>query len=164
VNEILSDIYAVLHPRAVLLPVPLGSKNPGANGWTGWEQTTFEHTQEPNYQKRLEAAIRRGGNIGVLLGPSGGNVVAVDVDSDSLVESFVSLGSPWAETLRTKGKRGCQFWFRMTGDYPQKIHVLKDKSGAKVGEWRGAGQSIIWGVHPHKMTYQIVVNNPAGLN
>jgi hypothetical protein len=161
----LDALYALVGERAVLLPVPFGTKNPGANGWTGWQQTTFERTQEPDYQARLQEAVNRGGNIGVLLGPPSGNLVAIDFDSDTLVESFLALNPRLARTLRTKGERGCQFWLRMNGEYPQRIYLLKNSFGVEVGEWRGGnGQSIIWGVHPHKMAYQIVVNNPAILN
>src|SRR5262245_20270488 len=80
----------LLGPSAVLLPLPKSAKGPN---WTGWERATFESTQAPAYQRRLADALRRGGNIGVLLGPASGNLCAIDVDTDDEVEPFLTLNS-----------------------------------------------------------------------
>jgi hypothetical protein len=49
----------------------------------------------------------------------------------------------------------------MIGTYPDSIHALKTKDGQKVGEWRGNGQSIVFGRHPTGLDYQRVVDAPA---
>ena len=48
----------------MILPIPKGKKGLTA---PGWQNTTFEQTQDPAYQRHLESACRRGGNIGALL-------------------------------------------------------------------------------------------------
>jgi hypothetical protein len=131
-----------------------GSRDPG------WQNTTFERTQEPDYQEQLAAAVERGGNIGVLLGPASGGLVAQDIDNDQGIEEWLVLNPKLANSLRTKGERGGQIWMRMLGPYPQRVVKLFRNDGTPWGEWRGGGQSIIWGIHPHKMPYQIVTNRP----
>ena len=53
----------------------------------GWQKRTFEMTQGASYQRKLLAACKRGGNIGVLLGPASGNLCTIDIDSDDEVET-----------------------------------------------------------------------------
>jgi hypothetical protein len=69
----LVKIYSLVGERAVLLPLNLGSKSPD---WNEWQKTSFKDTQEPGYQRKLREARVRGGNVGVLLGPASGGVVA----------------------------------------------------------------------------------------
>jgi hypothetical protein len=143
----LGKLYSLVGERVVLLPLKLGKKFPD---WDDWQKTTFEHTQKPGYQKRLLEAIRRGGNIGVVLGPSSGNLCAIDIDTDAEKEPFLSLNPKLASTLRTNGAAGCQIWIRVVGDYPERVVRSKLKvSGTKksVAEWRGGGgsQSVIQG-------------------
>jgi hypothetical protein len=90
------------------------------------------------------------GNIGVALGAKSGNLIALDVDDDSLVEPYLAL-NPWLkDTLQTHGRRGRVFWLRMAGDYPAKTKPLETLSGGDAGEWRAGknSQSIIHGIHP----------------
>ena len=54
----ISKLYEWLGPRTVLLVLPLGEKGPVH---TNWQSTTFERTQEPDYQAELQAAFSRGG-------------------------------------------------------------------------------------------------------
>jgi hypothetical protein len=170
-NGTLEALYALVGPRAVLLPcglrtkVPIdhrifGEKRKDGSRDPGWQNTTFERTQEPDYQEQLAAAVERGGNIGVLLGPASGGLVAQDIDNDQGIEEWLVLNPKLAHSLRTKGERGGQIWMRMLGPYPQRVVKLFRNDGTPWGEWRGGGQSIIWGIHPHKMPYQIVTNRP----
>lgn len=166
-QETLDWIYSLLG-KPVLLPIPLGQKRPAI---TGWQKLTFSDQQ--NCRSDIIEAIERGGNLGVLLGPASDGLLALDLDDDGLVERWIAH-HPWlADTLRTKGKRGCQFWLRLEPDceYPNgKAVYLLDKDGhaaeAKnaVGELRlggnGGAQSVIYGVHPDGMPYQVVVNKP----
>ena len=107
----------------------------------------------PAYLKKLE-----GCNIGVALGKVSGNLVALDVDDDSLVGSYLAMNPFLNDTLQTHGARGMVFWLRMAGDYPAKTVKLKTHSGAEAGEWRAGinSQSIIHGIHPNGNPYQVV--------
>src|SRR5258708_17024643 len=147
-EDILSRLYEWLGRGAVLLPLPLGQKRPD---WPDWQSTAFERTQEPDYQDRLKVAIQRGGNIGVLLTAG---LVSLDIDDDKFVDVFARQ-SPFSETLRSKGSRGCNFWLRMVGPYPNGQNVYKLKAGGQaIGGWRcGPGaQTVIWGRHPDSTT------------
>jgi hypothetical protein len=64
--DILKYLYGLLDVSAILLPLPFRQKGPQ---WIGWQTTTFERTRAPDYQQRLERAIRVGGNIGVQISP-----------------------------------------------------------------------------------------------
>jgi len=165
----LNRLYSLLGD-AVLLPIPLRTKAPDI---IGWQHYTFAECNS-RYQSLLYAASR-GGNIGVLLGPASGRLFALDLDEDSLVDQWLNR-HPWlADTLRSKAKRGCQFWLRLEPgcDYPNGKAVYKFNAERKppandkdaVGELRLGGgglgaQSVIFGVHPDGMNYQILVDKP----
>jgi hypothetical protein len=161
-KEILATLYSWLGPRTVLLPIPLGTKKPD---WTGWQQTTFEQTQTPEYQARLIAAITRGGNIGVLLI---NGLVSIDIDADKLVDEFLAINPELDDTLQSKGVRGRNIWLQLTGEYPreQAYYCLKTASGEKWGEFRCyRSQTVIFGQHPngtpdHIIRYFFVSKQP----
>jgi hypothetical protein len=159
-GEILGRLYQLLD-QVILLPIDLGQKGPRL---TNWQQTTYEETQTDNYYERLLAVAERGGNIGVLLGPASGRLIALDLDDDNLVDQWLAR-HPWlADTTRSRGKRGCQFWLRLEPEceFPngKAVYPLTE-NGGKFGEFRlggaGGAQSVIWGVHPDGMRYEIVV-------
>ena len=161
--ELLRNFYDLLG-KVVLIPIPLGQKRPQL---PGWQNLTFSSTRVPDYQLLLQDAIKAGGNLGVLLGPASDGLVAIDIDSDQKVVTFLELNPALALTLRTRGARGCQFWLRLSAgsQYPntKAVYVLKDFSGTRYGEWRCGGgnkgaQSIIWGRHPEGMPYSTVIN------
>jgi hypothetical protein len=146
-NTTLDHLYQLLG-EAVLLPIPIGKKSPISQAW---QRITFDETQTPEYQKELRVCVDRGGNIGVKLGSG---LVAVDIDDDASIPEFIKLNPFLADTLRSRGKRGCQFWFRIKPftSYPnsQAAYFLKTDKGEKYGEWRCGGgekgaQSIIFG-------------------
>src|ERR1700730_2859273 len=72
VTDILRRIYGLVGHGAVLLPIPFRSKSPG---WPGWQNTSFESTRKPDYQVSLDEAVKRRGNIGILLGGPSENLV-----------------------------------------------------------------------------------------
>ena len=148
-----AKIQTLLGSTAVLIPVPSGQKRPVDKGWTDF---TTEHLSDQNFLVRLES-----GNIGVLLGPKGGDLVTIDCDDASFRDAMLKE-NPWlTETLRTVGARGCNFWLRMKGRYPTRIQYLKDAAGNDLGEWRSGGsQTIISGLHPEGMEYRILVEKP----
>jgi DNA-binding transcriptional ArsR family regulator len=134
-------------PAGVLIYIPKGEKGPKHKKW---EKTTFAATQFPTYQKML----RDYSNTGVLLGEPSGNLVALDFDLDSDVQSFLNDNPRFEKTLRTRGARGCQFWFFLTGNYPRQCISIEDR-----GEWRGGGcQSVLRGLHPTGCYYTWLVD------
>jgi hypothetical protein len=148
--ELLDKLYNLVGKRAVLLPLELGSKAPKKNDW---QKTTFEQTQKPDYRRDLLGALRRGGNIGVVLGAASGNLCTIDIDSDDEIEPFLLLNPKLAGSLRTNGANGCQIWLRIVGPYPARRVASKLKipgTNKAVAEWRGGGgsQSVIQGKHP----------------
>jgi hypothetical protein len=90
----------------------------------------------------LLTAIKRGGNIGILLGPESGRLFALDIDDDQLVEEFLNR-FPWlANTLQSRSKRGCQFWFRLEKGcaYPNDLAIVPLKRNDRpYGELRLGG-------------------------
>jgi hypothetical protein len=157
-GDILQSIYTRFG-KPVLLPIPRGKKK--AN-FRHWQHTTYEDTQRPKYQQSLLGAIERGGNIGIRLGPKSGRLFALDIDDDHMVEDFLQR-HPWlVNTLRSRGKRGCQFWFRLGQEceYPNdKAVVTLKRDGKPYGELRLGGgrkgaQSIIFGIHPEGSNYE----------
>jgi len=164
-KQILERLYSILG-QAVLLPIPKGQKGPALKGWPN---ITFAQSAQPDHQGQLIQALERGGNLGALLGPSSGGLIALDIDDDGLVPVVIDL-HPWlAKTLRTRGARGCQFWFRLEpeAEFPrgQAILNLRNNQGEVYGELRlggaGGAQSVLFGVHPKGMAYSIVVEAPA---
>ena len=122
---------------------------------TAGKRGRFEQTQESSYQKRLLEAIRRGGNIGVVLGPASGNLCTIDIDTDDEIEPFLALNPTLANSLRTRGANGCQIWVKIVGKYParrvnSKLKIPGTDNKKSAAEWRGGGgpQSVIQGQHP----------------
>jgi Bifunctional DNA primase/polymerase, N-terminal len=163
-HEVLDWLYGLLG-QAVLLPIELGTKKPSLPKWQAF---TYEDALGHDYRQRLIAAAERGGNIGVLLGPASDRLLALDLDDDGLIKEWLDR-QPWlADTLRTKGQRGCQFWLRLEPgcQYPNGKAVIPLKEDGKaVGELRLGGgglgaQSIIYGLHPAGMLYEVTVDKP----
>jgi hypothetical protein len=165
-RKFLEHLYGLAGEAAVFLPVPCGKKGPISDGW---QNTTREETRTPGYLSRLDAALRRGGNIGVLCGPASGDLCTIDIDVNSEVERFLELNPKLNDALRTRGAKGCQIWVICVGGadaYPARWVGSKLKipgTTKSVAEWRGGGghQSIIWGRHPDGMDYRFLVEVPA---
>ena len=138
-----------------MLDIPLGKKGPDVKGW---QARTYEYTQSAEYLRGLQDAIRRGGNLGILLGPASGNVVAIDFDEEDPLQEFI-VRFPWSlKTPITRGKpRGGQIWIRIIGGgYPTKRVVLKTTDDKPTIEFRGGSvQSVVWGLHPLKVRYRL---------
>jgi hypothetical protein len=144
-----------LFGQAVFLVLPRGTKKLKE---LGWEKTTWELTQKLEYQVKLLRAIKQGGNIAVLLGPSSGGLCSIDVDDDYEWTCFLAGNAGLRERLRTRGWHGGQVFFRLKpeSNYPnsQAVYPIKLK-GQQIGEWRCAGgglgaYSVIFGRHPDK--------------
>lgn len=137
--------------------------------------------QRECYRRERYAELIRAGNVGVRLGcasklrggPDIYHLCSIDIDEDESVEPFLALNPRLAESLRTRGSRGCNFWLWVLKDsYPgfAKItHVEKKDAKGKPqawGEWRADGvdsegnakafQTVIWGRHPSGCRYRRV--------
>lgn len=144
----IAELRELLGYDVLLLAWPKGSKGTKRK----WGHLTVAD-MTPVYLAKL-----RHGNIGVALGTKSGNLVALDVDIDEMIQPFLTANPFLNDTLQTRGARGCVFWLRMTGDYPAKTVKLKTDSGEECGEWRAGAnsQSIIHGVHPNGNAYQVM--------
>jgi hypothetical protein len=154
---LVKEIYELLG-NAVLLPLRAGKKFPGTKSW---QNTTWEQTQNPEYQTKLRGSR----NIGVLLGERSGGLVAIDIDKSEELEPFLELNPGLKTSLRTLGSKGAQIWVRLNGnDYPRKKITFKvdPDSREHVAEFRTNGcQSVIRGIHPDtKKPYQCLVEAP----
>jgi hypothetical protein len=147
----ISHILGLLGP-AVLLPWPSGSKG---------DRRKWKHLQLPDMNDdRHIARLEKAANIGVALGDVSGGLVTIDFDEDSYVDGFLAANPLLANTLRTRGSRGCNIWVRCSSGYPAS-QKLKNSFEAEIGEWRADGnQTIIAGIHPEGMAYQFVIEKP----
>ena len=143
-DEMLAVLTARLGGKPVFLAVPKGEKGPVK---PGWQKTTHEETQRPEYIQRLI-----NGNIGVLLGKASSGLCTIDIDSDTRAEEFAKLNPKIASTFQTKGARGRNFWVIIKGEFPA---LCKIKAGQDDwGEWRSdGGQTIVYGTHPSGASY-----------
>jgi putative DNA primase/helicase len=137
-TSIVEELRHLLGNDVVLLPIKRGDKAPSGKAMQGWQTFTVARMQEPEYLARLN----NGSNIGVKLGDQR---ATIDLDHDEAVEPFLNLNPKLRETLRSRRKRGCNFWVRIKGVYPTSCK-LKTRSGEDWGEWRAEGnQTVIYG-------------------
>lgn len=156
----LDNLYRIFGHAAVLIPVPLRSKQPRIKGW---EKITLAQTKTKAYQRKLAWFVEHG-NIAVRHGQS---LQSIDIDDNELADEFLKANPFLRETAITKGKRGIQIHVRVKGENPnhQAVYKLTDERGSKVMEWRCGGgkkgsQSVISGVHPHGMRYRFISDKP----
>jgi hypothetical protein len=155
--RVVRQLQELLGP-AVLLPIRHGEKKPTQ---TDWQLATLADMTPENL-----AVLDYRHNIGVLLGTASAGLCTIDVDADDYIEPFLSLNPNLETTLRTKSRRGCNFWVRVKGKFPA-LHGIthrtktdSDGKPLKVGEWRAdGGQTVIWGTHPSGCKYRRVVRS-----
>lgn len=150
-SPVRDDGGVIAHLRELLGPVVLlacKGKKPLRKGWQ--KLTVADMT--PEYLTTLH-----GHNFGVSLGTASAGLVSVDFDTDEALAAFLAVNPDLADTLRTRGRRGGNLWFRVLGTVP-KSSKLNDASRVAVGEWRADGnQTIIHGIHPDtKQPYEMV--------
>ena len=138
-RELLGDDVLLLHCRT-------GTKRPVGR----WKSLTAKAMADPAYLARLGT-----GNIGVVLGRRSGDLCTLDIDSDEGLSAFAGLNKQICQTLCTRGARGGNFWWRLTGAYPGLTPL--NVGGVAWGEWRSDGaQTMIWGMHPEGKRYQFL--------
>jgi hypothetical protein len=141
-----TELRKLLGMDVLLLGWPLGKKGDSRR----WKHLTIEAMADPYYLAGLAA-----GNIGVALGEKSGGLCSLDIDDDDEVAEFLKLNKGIGNTLRTRGSRGCNLWYRLKGSYPGLKHLKR--CGQPWGEWRSNGaQTIIHGRHPNGQDYQIL--------
>ncbi len=137
-STVINELRARLGPGAVLLPIPRGGKGPRL---TGWQKITVAAMRDPAYL----AGLNHGGNVGVLLGEPSGGLCTIDLDSQGVLDLFLSVNPRLTTALRTTRVRGANVWVRVVGDYPA-AGKIKDATGKDLGEWRAGGnQTVIYG-------------------
>jgi hypothetical protein len=148
---IVTRLQTLIGYDTLLLPWPLGSKGTRRR----WKHLTFDAMSDPTHLAKL--AI---GNIGVAQGDVSNGLCSIDLDIEGEVEVFLALNPKLATSLRTKGKRGCNVWFRATGESHRTIKI-ETSDGAHWGEFRANGsQTILYGRHPSGCDYRFLVEAP----
>ena len=145
-----TELEQLLGTDVILLPVPKGQKG---SKFAGWSKVTLQQMSDPLYLANL-----RQGNIAVLQGSASGNLCSIDIDDDAAAEDFLRRNPKLQSTLRTKGNRGCNVWFRIKGPCP-KLTPITTETGINWGEFRAdGGQTNIYGIHPNGNAYTRVVD------
>lgn len=151
-KETLAKVESILGNDVVLLPIKKGTKRPTRKAWT---RLSVADTRKKQYLTSLGTAPA----VGVALGKQSGGLCSIDFDDDTAIGPFLSLNPLLQSTLRTIGKRGCNLWLRVRGQYPRTYKLRTD--GGSVGEWRAdGGQTIIAGEHPDGGLYRFLVEAP----
>jgi hypothetical protein len=143
-----------------------GSKTPRKD--VTWSRYTRESlkadTKESlHYIEQFKLAILEDGNLAVKLGKEsgGGLVVDFDTNDDAVIGSFLRHNPEFTETLRTRGSRGCAFWYRATGYYPTGVFNIEVPEVGRVGELRcGNRLATVWGKNAAGADYVRLVDAP----
>lgn len=147
-----ADILKRLDAKAVLLPIKKGGKATSVKKWTSLD---FAKTQGGTFQSRLTLAPA----IAVSLGEPSEGICSIDFDDDDAHFEFIALNPKLKASLTTKGRRGCNIWLKMVGDYPRTKSLKRGSD--PIGEWRATGgYTIITGVHPSGLDYRVIVDSP----
>ena len=154
----LAEILDLIGP-AVLLPVTPARKSPS---FKAWQQTTLADMARPEYLRRFGPLH----NIGVLLGEPSNGLCSIDLDADEWVAPFLAANPQLATSLRTRRSRGCNFWFRILGEYPPltKLHHTT-RTGTEgqpldVGEFRSTGGQTLIAGEVDGVSYRMEVAAP----
>lgn len=150
--EIIAKLERLLGNDVLFLPWPLGRKATKRK----WKDFTSARMSDPKYLKLFTKNI----NIGVAQGAVSNGLCSIDIDLDDEVEGFIALNPKLASSLRSKGERGCNIWFRVAYDPPDTKRITTT-AGQKWGELRANGsQTIIHGTHPTGCEYRLIVEAP----
>ena len=144
-NGKLEHILELLGAAAFLVPCESGTKVPAC----GYVDRSFEETKSPAYCELLDQS-----NVAVYLGKASGGLVALDFDRDEDLYAWAAMNAPLASSLRSRGARGAQVWFKIKGDFPKSCQCNHY-------EFRADKRlSTILGVHPSGVDYQLLVDAP----
>ncbi|MCB1064288.1 MAG: hypothetical protein KDN20_15400 [Verrucomicrobiae bacterium] len=145
-------LQSIFGEQVTLIQVAWGEKRPIQKEF---QKLDVEVMRDPEHLRMLE-----GSNIGILVGPASGNLISIDFDEEEAEKEFCEANPDIVETVRSKGSRGANYWYLISGDYVDKIVKLK-RDGAEVGEWRGGGgHTVVDGLHPSEVPYYISSAHP----
>src|SRR5512133_1167068 len=108
--EVIAKLQRLLGNDVLFLAWPLGTKGTKRR----WKRLTSERMSDPKYLKLFIKNI----NIGIAQGAVSNGVCSIDIDDNDEVEGFIALNPKLANSLRSKGVRGCNIWFRVPYDSP----------------------------------------------
>jgi hypothetical protein len=156
-------LFGRIFPDSLPLMIPciVGTKKPMVR--CGRLKGGKRVLEDEYYLKKLKQAIIEGGNIAIKLGPDSANLCVIDFDDDALIEPFVKANPQFEHTLRTRGSKGCSFWFYAEdpGYIKEVRRIVVNGNESGTGEWRGGkGLSTFWGVHPKGMAYERINDVP----
>jgi hypothetical protein len=127
IPNIVSYVLGLFDSLVMLVAWPSGKK--GCKG-VDFTKISPKEMMNPEYRQKLAQ-----GNIGVVQGEASGGIASIDIDDDAGADEFLALNPDLAETLRTRGARGCNVWIYPDGD--KVPHTCKFKrEGKPWGEWR----------------------------
>lgn len=145
-GSIVRHLTGLLGEDVVLLPCANREKGSRCEGW---QEFTIAKMRDEPYLR----ALGRAHNIAVLLGRASGGLCTIDIDGDESIEPFLELNPKLRGTSRSRGKRGCNLWVRVKGDFPRQA-AIKRRDGTAWGEWRADRNcTMIHGTHPEGMPY-----------
>lgn len=153
-GDIVTRLQSLLGQEVVLVWTKPREKSPP---FSGWQRTTLEMMRDARYLKQL----RSGCNLAVLLGEPSSGICSIDIDDDSDVGPFLEANPVLTASLRSKGRRGCNIWIKVQGNYPAPA-AIKTRDGKAWGEWRSTGNiTLIHGLHPEGLPYRFEHEAPA---
>jgi hypothetical protein len=152
VRHIVGELWALVGEDVLFIPEVFRTKRPSVKNWNKLTHDTLDDF----YWKMFQKSIVDGGNLSVLLGPVSGDLCTIDIDKDELVEPFLAVNPLLRDTLCTKGRHGCQFWFKAVDPYWNSVRRILNEKGDQIGEWRGGQKSTIWGEHPKSQMHKII--------
>lgn len=134
-----------LHRRGWMpLPVPYREKNPGAEGWHGWQHFTVMESELPQHFNGEPQ------NIGVLLGEKSGGRVDVDLDCAEAVRLAPSFLPQTEAIFGRKSKRSSHWEYIAPEAKTQRFIDIDGKT--TLLELRSTGAQTIFPGSTHKET------------
>lgn len=130
------------------LPVPYREKNPGAEGWQGWQNFTVTETELPQHFNGERK------NIGVLLGEKSGGRVDVDLDCPEAVRLAPSFLPQTEAIFGRKSKRMSHWEYIAPETKTQRFIDIDGKT--TLLELRSTGAQTIFPGSTHKETGELI--------
>lgn len=145
-------LQGIFGTSVTLIPVAWGNKHPILKEF---QKLSVEVMSDQGHLSMLERS-----NIGILVGPPSANLISIDFDNEEAEREFCEADPGLVKTVISKGRRGANCWFTISGEYVDKIVRLK-RDGVDVGEWRGGGgHTAVDGLHPSGAPYRISSEYP----
>jgi hypothetical protein len=107
--KIVAKLQKLVGNDVLFLAWPVGTKGTRRR----WKRLTSAKMSDAKYLKRFTS---KNINIGIAQGAVSNGLCSIDIDVDNEVETFIGLNPRLATSLRSKGARGCNVWFRAPGD------------------------------------------------